>query len=69
MRLEDLKKSLLDMTQEEILAKVRAVRADRIIRKTTKAQKVAKVRSVGKMETLLASLSPEELAKLLEEFE
>lgn len=73
MRLEDLKHSLLDMTEEEIREKVRGIRADRVIRKETKKQKVAKVRTkataVAKAANAATGMTPAELQKLLEEFE
>ena len=72
-RLEDLKQSLLDMTEDEIRDKVRAIRADRVIRKQTKAQKAAKAKTRAtasdKLAKLTAGMTPAELAKLLEQFE
>ena len=73
MRLEDLKTSLTDMSPEELRDKIRSIRADRIIRKQTKAQKVAKVKAVAtsksKVESLLGGMTPEQIAALLKEFE
>lgn len=73
MRLKDLKKDILEMTEEELRDKVRAIRADRIIRKQSKATKVAKAKTSAKASDkaakLLEGMSKEELAKLLEELE
>lgn len=73
MRLEDLKKSLLDMTEDEVRNKIREIRADRVIRKESKKQKVAKVKTkataVAKAAGAASGMTPAELQKLLEEFE
>lgn len=67
-RLEDLKQDLLTMTPEEIRASIRKIRADRIIRKgPKKAEKVARVKKTKTIDTLLAALSPADIAKLLDE--
>ena len=69
MRLEDLKTNFLDMDTTTKLQFVRTVRADRIVRKQSKAQKVAKKRTKLAASDMMLELSPDELAALLKEFE
>lgn len=71
-RLEDLKKSLLNLTPDELRARIKTIREDRIIRKgptpkakAVKAEKKSKVKS--DLEALLAGMTEEEVAKFLEE--
>lgn len=68
-RLEDIKASFTEMSNEELLDKIRKIRADRVIRKGSKTQRVAKVRAKTKLEGLLAALSPEDLKTLFESLE
>lgn len=71
MRLEDLKHSLLDMSEEELRDKIRGIRSDRIIRKTTKAQKAAKAKTrataSSKIDKLLQAMTPAERDAFLKE--
>lgn len=72
-RLEDLKKSLLKMDPEELRAKIREIREDRIIRKDTKATKTKKAKTKDSAQTqlakLLAGMSDEERDAFLQEIE
>lgn len=73
MRLEDLKKNLLEMSEEELLTQIRSIRADRVIRKQTKKQKVAKAKTrataADKVAKLTSGMTPEQLEALFKEFE
>lgn len=66
-RLEDLKQNLLDMTPEELRAKIKEIREDRIIRKnkapTAKAVKV-KAEKKDTLKAALASMTPEQIEEL-----
>ena len=66
-RLEDLKKNLLDMTPEELRARIIEIRNDRIIRKnkapTAKAVK-AKAEKKDTLKAALDGMTPEQLEEL-----
>ena len=66
MKLTDLKTSLLDMTHEEKLAKIREIREDRKVSKhaVTHKKKQQKDRT-GKLMDKFQNLSPEEQAELI----
>ena len=67
MALEDLKKSLLDMTPEEKLALLRDVRSDRKVSKTAVTRKAAvRKTKADKIEKGFKELSPEEQQMLIE---
>ena len=72
-RLEDLKKSLLDMSTEELRAKIARIREDRIIRKEKPKTKVQKAERKSKIQsdlaTLLAGMTPEEVETFMKELE
>lgn len=68
-RLEDIQTNFLDMDASEARTLVRKIREDRVIRKLSRTQKVAKVRNVVGVKAALETLSPAELATLFEEFE
>jgi len=69
MRLEDLKTNFLDMDPETKLQFVRAIRHDRVVKKASKAQKVAKKRNKIAASDIFLQLNESELAELLREFE
>ena len=69
MRLEDLKTNFLDMDEEAKRLFIAAIRRDRLVKKASKAQKVAKKRSKIAASDMMAELSSDELATLLQEFE
>lgn len=69
-RLEDLKQDLRSMTTEELRAKIREIREDRVIRKDsgrTKA-KVAKTKDTvaTQLNKLLGGMTEEQIAAFLE---
>ena len=67
MALEDLKKSLLDMTPEEKLALLRDVRSDRKVSKVAITRKAAvRKTKADKIEKGFKELTPEEQAMLIE---
>lgn len=72
-RLEDLKKSLLKMDAEELRAKIREIREDRVIRKDTGKTKVKKAKVKDSAQTqlakLLAGMSDAERNAFLKEIE
>lgn len=72
-RLEDLKKSLLDMTPDELRAKIHKIREDRILRKekpkTAVQKKERRTKVASDLDKYLASLSDEERAAFLKELE
>lgn len=72
-KLEDLKKNLLTMTPEELRARIREIRADRIIRKEAPKAKVNKAKAKDKTQTdlraMMAAMTPEEREAFLKELE
>lgn len=68
-RLEDLRQSLQDMSPEELRARIKTIREDRILRKVQPKAKVEKAKRKSAVHTALASLSPEELEALMKEME
>lgn len=67
-RLEDLRKSLLDMTPEEVREHIRFVREDRRLSKTTaKMPKVKRAAKASATMNLLKGMTVEQRAKLLKE--
>lgn len=72
-KLEDLRKSLLTMTPDELRERIREVRADRIIRKEAPKKKVERAKAKDKttidLRTLLASMSDEERDAFLKELD
>ena len=69
MRLEDLKINFLHMDEEAKRLFIVAIRRDRLVKKASKAQKVAKKRTKLAASDMMAELSSDELATLLQEFE
>lgn len=72
-RLEDLKTNLLNMSEEELRAKIKEIREDRIIRKGLNA-KPAKAKKVKEpkpdnLRAALDAMSPEALAALMKGLE
>lgn len=72
-KLEDLRKSLLTMSPDELRAKIREIRADRIIRKEAPRAKVDRAKKKDKtqmdLRELMASMSDEEREAFLQELE
>lgn len=72
-KLEDLRKSLLTMSPDELRAKIREIRADRIIRKEAPKKKVERAKAKDKttmgLRELMASMSEEEREAFLKELE
>lgn len=72
-KLEDLRKSLLTMTPDELRAKIREIRADRIIRKEAPRKKVERAKAKDKttmdLRELMASMTDEEREAFLQELE
>lgn len=72
-KLEDLRKSLLTMTPDELRARIREIRADRIIRKEAPRAKVEKAKKKDKtqmdLRELLASMSDEDREAFLKEID
>lgn len=72
-RLEDLRKNLHKMSEDELREKVREIRKDRRITKQNPKAKVAKVKretkAVATAASLMASLSPEDRAELMKSLE
>lgn len=72
-KLEDLRKSLLTMSPDELRAKIREIRADRIIRKEAPKKKVERAKAKDKtqmdLRELMASMSDEEREAFLQELE
>lgn len=72
-KLEDLRKSLLTMTADELRARIRAIRADRIIRKEAPKTRVSRAKAQDKTQTdlrqLIASMSDTEREAFLKELE
>lgn len=66
-RLDEVMKGIRGMTDEELLARVRQVRAERrVSRKPEKKHTRAKrIEAKDKLAALLANLSPEEVAQML----
>lgn len=71
--IEDLKKSLLQMTPDELRAKVLSIREDRKLRKERTVERKRSVRKVvsasDSLAKLMAGLSAEDQAALLAELE
>lgn len=66
-RLEDLKQNLLNMSPDELRAKIKEIREDRIIRKGPAPKvKAAKKPKKDTLRAALDAMTPEELAKLME---
>lgn len=72
-KLEDLRKSLLTMTPDELRARIREIRADRIIRKEAPKAKINRAKAKDKtqmdLRQLIASMSDEERDAFLKELE
>lgn len=72
-RLEDLKKSLLRMDPDELRAKIREIREDRVLRKDTGKTKAKKTKTKDSAQTqlakLLASMDPAEREAFLKDIE
>lgn len=72
-KLEDLRKSLLTMTPDELRARIREIRADRIIRKEAPKAKVNRAKAKDKtqidLRSLLASMTDEEREAFLKELD
>lgn len=72
-RLEDLKKSFLEMDPDELRRKIREIREDRVIRKVSGKTKVAKAKVKDTTQTqlakLLAAMTPDEREAFLKELE
>ena len=69
-RLEDLQKSLSEMTKDEVMEKIRHVREDRRINKYAITARVAsKRKKVSKTSKALKDLTPGQIAELMKEFE
>lgn len=72
-RLEDLKKSLLHMSADELREKIREIREDRIIRKDSGKAKAKKAKTADSVSTQLAKMmaimSTEEREAFLKELE
>lgn len=72
-RLEDLKVSILDMTPDQLRAKLHQIREDRILRKsrpkTPVQKKEAKSKVASDLDKYLASMSDEEREAFLKELE
>lgn len=72
-KLEDLRKSLLTMTPDQLRERIREIRADRIIRKEAPKAKVDRAKAKDKTQTdlreLIASMSDEEREQFLREIE
>lgn len=72
-KLEDLRKSLLTMTPDELRQRIREIRADRIIRKEAPRAKVNRVKTKDKtqmdLRQLLASMTDEERDAFLKELD
>lgn len=70
-RLNDLKKSLVAMSPEELRDQVRKIRTDRKLKKEPTKAKKERVRTADSAKTglmkLLAGLSPEEREAMLQE--
>lgn len=72
-RLEDLRKSLLDKTPDELRERIRQIRAERRIykepRRVKKARATTTANNQSKMAKLLEAMSPEEREKFLQSLE
>lgn len=72
-RLEDLKKSLLLMDPDELRAKIREIREDRVLRKISGKTKVTKAKVKDNVQTqlakLLAGMDPGEREAFLKDLE
>lgn len=72
-KLEDLRKSLLTMTPDELRARIREIRADRIIRKEAPKTKVDRAKKKDKtqidLRELMAAMSDEERDAFMKELE
>lgn len=72
-KLEDLRKSLLTMTPDELRQRIREIRADRIIRKEPAKKKVERAKAKDKtqfdLRSLLASMTDEEREAFLKELD
>lgn len=72
-RLEDLRQDLRAMNPDELRAKLREIRGDRRISKESGKTKKTKAKSEDKaknnMQSLMAGMSPEELAAIIKELE
>lgn len=72
-KLEDLRKSLLTMTPDELRQRIREIRADRIIRKEAPKAKVNRAKAKDKtqidLRSLLASMSDEDREAFLRELD
>lgn len=70
-RLEDLKRNLLEMSPEELRAKVREIREDRKLRKEPSKARKERVRTEesapAQLALLMEGLSPAEQEALLQE--
>lgn len=70
-RLEDYQKDLLKMNPEELRARIREIRADRVIRKETPRTKSARVKTQDRAKTtavkIMDSIDPETLAAMLKD--
>lgn len=63
--LDSLKKSLLDMTDDELLELTRQLRLNRTNKRSEKASAKNQRETKGKLSKLLSGMSPEDLQKLL----
>lgn len=63
--LDNLKKSLLDMTDDELLELTRQLRLNRTNKRSEKASAKNQRETKGKLSKLLSGMSPEDLQKLL----
>lgn len=72
-KLEDLRKSLLTMSPDELRARIREIRADRIIRKEAPKARVQREKSKDKakmdIREVIASMSEEDREAFLKELE
>jgi hypothetical protein len=72
-RLEDLKVSILDMSKDQLYAKIRQIREDRILRKekpkTATQKKERKTKVAKDLASYLEALTPEEREAFIKELE
>ena len=77
MNINDLEKSITEMTDEELMARIKSLRGerrkdDKPIRKRAKkptSQRAAKHKGVKNLNSLLSVMSPEDRAELLKTLE